>query len=120
MFFRDIFASAARAHLIEVDNSSQFYARIKNLQRIGLAPDTNTGRGKMAIYTDKVAADFICVMEICSIGVNPEDAIKMLRANREALHEAYRSRSTITLPGVGFFGKPAASTFTLSFERYGK
>lgn len=53
--------------------------RIKNLQRKGWPPGTNSGRGKPADYDMRAVIDLLMAFELTALRIPPDQAVEVLR-----------------------------------------
>lgn len=93
--FRDLSHALARVHSIQPDKLYAFESRIKNLQRLGFLPETNTGRGRKASYGIEETFLLALGIELLQLGVTPERVINVINPRRAAIvHELrFASRS---------------------------
>lgn len=71
-------AALADLHRITSRNRTRFQARIKNLIRLGLAPDAQRGRGKRASFNSNNIMRFASALQFVAAGVGPEDLVRLL------------------------------------------
>jgi hypothetical protein len=91
LVFRELAAALGRAHAIDPAKQSAFESRIKNLQRLGFLPETNTGRGKKASYGVEEAVLLAMAIELLQLGVTPERVIGVINPRKAAVVEELRS-----------------------------
>ena len=72
-------ALLAELHSVPATGRVALMARVKNLQRKGWPPGTNSGRGKPADYGFQATVDLLMAFELADLGIPPEQSVDILR-----------------------------------------
>lgn len=83
----------ATVHRIAPGKRGAFQARLRHLQRLGVPPGTNTGKGVAAAYGPQQVAILAVALELLQLGLSPEHAATVLEKNggrilRQVCHAA--------------------------------
>jgi hypothetical protein len=105
MQFKDTVRRLSRLYEIPEAQMSAFENRIKNIQRLGWPEGANTGRGVAADYSPKMLREMAFVTELTVLGVTPERAIQIVKANLPSLHRAAEVGGSIDLHSPPLFGE---------------
>lgn len=73
--FQDLTGLLSKVHGIPHESMSPFAARIKDFQRRGFPPGTNTGKGRRVAYGAEHVFQIAAVMELSLLGFSPDRAI---------------------------------------------
>ena len=72
-------ALLSEVHKVPATGRVALMARIKNLQRKGWPPGTNSGRGKPADYGFGAIVDLLMAFELADLGIPPDQAVEILK-----------------------------------------
>ncbi len=86
--FSQIEATLAGLHRIAPAHRTAFASRIKNYQRQGFPPGTQTGKGRAASYNIGHLLQLAFVFEFNQLGLLPERASNTVTANLETINYA--------------------------------
>ncbi len=118
MQFKEISKRLSRLYEVAPYSLSAFEHRLKNIQRLGWPTGSNTGRGVAADYSARMLREMTFVTELTVLGVNPERAIEIVKANLPSLHKAADTGGQIALPCPPLFGdRVADGAIHLDFAR---
>lgn len=70
-------------HAIAGDRQAAFASRLKNLQRLALLPEINTGKGRKAEYGVGETLTLALALEFLQLGVTPEVVVDFVRIHRD-------------------------------------
>lgn len=104
MLYQDVLKRLIEHHGIPPEQQSAFSSRIKHLQRWGWPEGSNTGRGRQATYNERMFREILFAMELCAIGIMPERAIHIAKANLPLLHATAKTGGQCTLHCPSSFG----------------
>ena len=89
--FSQVVSPLSRVFRIKEDRLSAFSSRIKNLQRGGMLPDINTGRGVAARYGPEHVFLIASALQLIDVGLTPERAIEVISQQKDYLGLALQS-----------------------------
>lgn len=79
LWYPEVEALLAELHQVAPTGRVALMGRIKNLQRKGWPPGTNSGRGKPAVYDSAAVIDLLLAFELAAVRIPPEQAVTVLR-----------------------------------------
>ena len=77
--YPEVEALLAELHQVAPTGRVALMGRIKNLQRKGWPPGTNSGRGKPADYDMRAVIELLMAFELTALRIPPEQAVEVLR-----------------------------------------
>lgn len=77
--YPEVEALLAELHQVAPTGRVALMGRIKNLQRKGWPPGTNSGRGKPADYDGQALIELLLAFELAALRIPPEQAVTILR-----------------------------------------
>lgn len=77
--YPEVEALLAKLHQVAPTGRVALMGRIKNLQRKGWPPGTNSGRGKPAEYDMRALIELLMAFELTALRIPPEQAVEWLR-----------------------------------------
>ena len=101
--FGQVAGALADAHFIPGERRSAFAARVKSLQRSGVVPGVNTGRGIAAKYRMPSVVKLIVIFQFIELGMSPELASEMAFDARAEIVDAAVHTGTLIKSGVEDF-----------------
>ena len=101
---------------VPAPSAAAFGARVKNFARLGLFPSAPPGQGRDRLLTESEMLDLAAVLEMTALGLPPERALSILRANCEFIRRAAYNVEEIELAMDSAIGEAGiTSTIKLSF-----
>jgi hypothetical protein len=86
--FAQIESALATMHKVASDRRSAFQGRLKHYQKQGFPEGINTGRGRAAAYTAIHGMHLAIALEFNELGILPERAINMYKAQKLFINNA--------------------------------
>jgi hypothetical protein len=76
-----ILSRLIRLYAVPEHRVAAFKARLKHFQRLGWPIGSNFGRGRRANWTDRHYQELVIATELTMLGITPERAIEIMKAN---------------------------------------
>lgn len=80
--FGELESRLARLHEISSEKRTQFQARLRNFQRLGIPRGVGGGRGKTVHYNPGHMLELALALELTQLGLLPERIIKVFNSNK--------------------------------------
>lgn len=100
--FGELEGRLARMHDIAIEKRTQFQARLRNFQKLGLPEDVGGGRGKTVYYGVGHAVELALAVELTQLGLVPERVISVFRQNKFPIFMAVRMAAQAIIEKGGF------------------
>jgi hypothetical protein len=119
--YPEVEALLAELHQVAPTGRVALMGRIKNLQRKGWPPGTNSGRGKPADYSSGAVIELLLAFELAALRIPPEQAVTILRnldwsEAKEHLSRVGRSLADGLQDGTDQMGRLLRSAALLIFN----
>lgn len=95
--FGQVDALLAGLHDIASERRTQFQARLRNFQRLGIPEGVSAGRGKAALYKPPAVVELALALELAQLGLLPERIIEVYWSNKYSVLMALRDATQILL-----------------------
>lgn len=100
--FGELEARLARLHEIASAKRTQFQARLRNFQRLGIPQGVASGRGKTAYYGPGQVVEMALALELTQLGLLPERVVAVFNLNKFPISQAVSMASRAILEKGGF------------------
>lgn len=100
--FGELEARLSRLHEISSEKRTQFQARLRNFQRLGIPAGVGSGRGKVVHYGVGQVFEMALAIELTQLGLLPERIQQIFFANKYPISEAVERAAASILEKGGF------------------
>lgn len=100
--FGELEARLARLHEISSEKRTQFQARLRNFQRLGIPAGVGAGRGKAAYYTPGQVFEMALALELTQLGLLPERVQQIFSTNKFPISQSTEMAARSILEKGGF------------------
>ena len=104
--FGEVESRLARLHEIASDKRTQFQARLRNFQRIGIPAGVASGRGKTVYYNPGHVVELALALELTQLGLLPERVAEVFHLNKFPISQGVVMAARAILEKGGF--RPSA------------
>lgn len=100
--FGELEARLSRLHEIASEKRTQFQARLRNFQRLGIPANVSTGRGKSVHYSPGQVVEMALALELTQLGLLPERVVQVFQLNKFPIAQAIAMAAREILGKGGF------------------
>lgn len=100
--FGEMEAQLARLHEISSEKRTQFQARLRNFQRLGIPAAVSSGRGKTVHYGAGQVFQMALALELAQLGLLPERVVQVFQLNKFPIAQAVAMAARAIMEKGGF------------------
>lgn len=100
--FGEMEARLARLHEIASDKRTQFQARLRNFQRLGIPAGVGAGRGKSVHYSPGQVVQMALALELTQLGLLPERVVQVFHLNKLPIAQSVAMAARAIIEKGGF------------------
>ncbi|MCL6729882.1 hypothetical protein [Sphingomonas hankyongi] len=100
--FGEMEARLSILHEIASEKRTQFQARLRNFQRLGIPANVSTGRGKSVHYSPGQVVEMALALELTQLGLLPERVVQVFQLNKFPIAQGVAMAARAIMEKGGF------------------